>query len=879
MRSSAIKYAFVVISVAGIFLPLLHAEDVPTNYITYSLEELKIGDRAGTTGEGLVGSKATVVVGSDANVYGSILANGNVTLYDRSTVYGDLTTGRILIQSPPGSATVTGTIQQHASVTTYTIPTRSVTIGTQDIRVNNDDSLTISAGNYDTIQVLDRGKLRLNDGVYNAKAFILGNDVRLVLNFSTGGGIEVNASQTLTIGDRIIMSFSSQNNPTAVNFYSNGTSEVAVGYDGIAYGTFSAPNAKVVIHDRTAFTGAVYGKRVELQPSIFFAADTVFPTMHLCTPAPGSVINDNTPRITIWYDDDESGIDTRTFQVSINGTDYTSQFQPGSDTAWWQVPAGMALPQGTITVASYIEDRAGNAIENTASFTVDTTPPVVAITSPSNGTIINQNPITISWTVDGVAQATQLTENIVEGVNRVIRSATDAAGNTGADTITVTLDTQAPVVVITSPADGSLTNQSPITVLWTVDGVEQTTETSQSLTEGDNVITRSFTDEAGNVGTATIHVTLQTQGGQLPPDPATVAPQLSTTAFTDMKSATAFLYTGENPIQTGVDSTTIETKRVAVIRGKVLSRDGNLLSGVVISVQGYPEFGQTLSRTDGAFDIAVNGGDVLTLVYEKDSYFTVQRKINVPWQDYTAAPDVIMLQPDNNVTAVSVVGNSQMQVARGALSNDNSGSRQATILFPAGIQVTNLNAETINVRATEYTVGENGPKSMPAELPSGVGYTYCVELSVDGVDDIQFSAPVYLYLENFLHFPTGGIVPAAYYDQTLSSCNSNTGSGWIPSQNGRIISILSIQDNKAVIDIDGNGSAADSTEMAGLGITEEEVVTLASTYSVGQSLWRVPLTHFSSWDLNWGIVPPADAEPPEQPDAEDDAIDEVLNPT
>ncbi|MBE7445585.1 MAG: hypothetical protein HS132_10180 [Planctomycetia bacterium] len=37
----------------------------------------------------------------------------------------------------------------------------------------------------------------------------------------------------------------------------------------------------------------------------------------------------------------------------------------------------------------------------------------------------------------------------------------------------------------------------------------------------------------------------------------------------------------------------------------------------------------------------------------------------------------------------------------------------------------------MNVRATEYTVGENGPENMPAPLPPQVGYTYCVEMSVD----------------------------------------------------------------------------------------------------------------------------------------------------
>ena len=94
---------------------------------------------------------------------------------------------------------------------------------------------------------------------------------------------------------------------------------------------------------------------------------------------------------------------------------------------------------------------------------------------------------------------------------------------------------------------------------------------------------------------------------------------------------------------------------------------------------------------------------------------------------------------------------------------------------------------TLNVRATEYTVGENGPQAMPAELPPTSGYTYAVEFTVDqamaaGATDVRFSQPVYHYVENFLEFPVGGIVPSGYYDRQQGR--------WIPSENGRIIEVV-----------------------------------------------------------------------------------------
>jgi hypothetical protein len=107
-------------------------------------------------------------------------------------------------------------------------------------------------------------------------------------------------------------------------------------------------------------------------------------------------------------------------------------------------------------------------------------------------------------------------------------------------------------------------------------------------------------------------------------------PPIDPTVATDIFSATAFLYTGASPSQTGVAADTIEQKRVAVLRGKVAARDGSALAAVKISVLGHPELGQTFTRADGAFDLAVNGGGQLTLRYEKNGFLSAQRAIVAP---------------------------------------------------------------------------------------------------------------------------------------------------------------------------------------------------------------------------------------------------------
>jgi hypothetical protein len=140
----------------------------------------------------------------------------------------------------------------------------------------------------------------------------------------------------------------------------------------------------------------------------------------------------------------------------------------------------------------------------------------------------------------------------------------------------------------------------------------------------------------------------------LPPNPETVAPRIDPTVATNTYASTQFLYTGSNPIQTGVQPATIELKRAAVIRGKVLDKQNNPLPGVTITIKDHPEYGQTLSRADGWFDMAVNGGGYLTVNYQKSGFLPAQRLINTPWQDYVMAEDVVLTQLDSQVTTIDL---------------------------------------------------------------------------------------------------------------------------------------------------------------------------------------------------------------------------------
>jgi hypothetical protein len=145
---------------------------------------------------------------------------------------------------------------------------------------------------------------------------------------------------------------------------------------------------------------------------------------------------------------------------------------------------------------------------------------------------------------------------------------------------------------------------------------------------------------------------------------------LDRTVATTLLAATQFLYTGNNPIQTGVAPGTITPVRAAVLRGKVITRDALVLPGVRISVLNHPEFGETLSRADGMFDLAVNGGSLLTVDYAKAGLLPAQRQVNVPWRNYAWLPPVALIPYDTQITSVNLGSNAPIQIARGSVVPD-----------------------------------------------------------------------------------------------------------------------------------------------------------------------------------------------------------------
>ena len=153
--------------------------------------------------------------------------------------------------------------------------------------------------------------------------------------------------------------------------------------------------------------------------------------------------------------------------------------------------------------------------------------PKVKITSPSEGAVLGKKDldstgaVTVRWNVDGKVQAPYDTL-IPEGRSTLLKCFLDEWGNPGCDSVHVTLDTTAPIVVIdsisrdgktwTAVKDTPWVNVPGIQVKWhSVDNGVITRHTdSEKLLDTLNAVVRCAEDAVGNKGCGTGLVGLDT---------------------------------------------------------------------------------------------------------------------------------------------------------------------------------------------------------------------------------------------------------------------------------------------------------------------------------------------------------------------------------
>ena len=314
--------------------------------------------------------------------------------------------------------------------------------------------------------------------------------------------------------------------------------------------------------------------------------------------------------------------------------------------------------------------------------------------------------------------------------------------------------------------------------------------------------------------------------------------------------------------------------RFVVVTGIVTDTVGAALADVKTQILNHPEYGTAVTDETGRFSIPAEGGDTLTIVYQKENYLSSQRKVLTDHNDIVVAETVALIEPDPLSTTVTFDQNpSTVVVHQSTPVSDAFGNRSCTTVFTGDNTAYEMDStgnvlrelSTITTRTTEYLT----PESMPAKLPPASAYTYCAELSVDGAKNVRFEKPVVAWVDNFLEFNVGERVPVGYYDTVQGV--------WVPSDNGVVVRLLDTDMNGIVdaLDADGDDLPDDLDED---GFLTDEVTGLEDSqkYSPEATFWRTELTHFSTVDKNFPAGTPPTATRPNSifaPESDQDLAD------
>ncbi|TIS49137.1 Ig-like domain-containing protein [Mesorhizobium sp.] len=200
---------------------------------------------------------------------------------------------------------------------------------------------------------------------------------------------------------------------------------------------------------------------------------------------------------------------------------------------------------GGLTGPTYIIDRTAPEVtaglgHDTGSSSIDgvTNDPALAGTSDANAVVsftLNGNATDWTTTADANGAWTFTPTGLADGINTIVASEADAAGNIGSASLTFTLDTTPPPTTEAlasdtgaSASDGVTSNPAltgsgdpnavvhftvdgdPVAATATADASGTWTFNPTGLDDGSHTVVASETDAAGNVGTASLSFTLDT---------------------------------------------------------------------------------------------------------------------------------------------------------------------------------------------------------------------------------------------------------------------------------------------------------------------------------------------------------------------------------
>ena len=476
-------------------------------------------------------------IGDGAVVNGRALArNGAITTYSNNfytTAPAVAITGGGTATTSTGTPTITGTtsvaVGQTVTVAVdgQTLTTTVATGGTWSVT-----AALIANGTYGVVATVTDAQG--NNGSATQSLTVSVDTTPPVVTINGGAtATTTTATPTITgttdeaVGTTVSVTIDEQTLTTTVQ--SGGTWSVTAAL--IGNGTYTVEASVTDAHTNTGTA------------TQSLTVDTVLPAVTITGGASEST-NDPTPTIGGTTD---VGVGV-TVTVTVASQTLTALVQSGG--TWNVTPATIA--DGTFTVTASVSDPAGNPGSATQALTIDTAAPGVTITGGATvltndatptlaGTVTSDVPLGATVTVTIAGQTLTPTVQIggtwsvtaatvVDGAHTVTASATDVSGNPGGASQVLTVDTTAPTVSITGGATSLTKDATPnisgttnaatgTTVTVTVAGQTLTAlvqsggtwnVTSTTVVDGTHTVLASAPDPAGNTGSASQALTIDT---------------------------------------------------------------------------------------------------------------------------------------------------------------------------------------------------------------------------------------------------------------------------------------------------------------------------------------------------------------------------------
>ncbi|MCK5548715.1 MAG: hypothetical protein KAI64_06845, partial [Thermoplasmata archaeon] len=215
-----------------------------------------------------------------------------------------------------------------------------------------------------------------------------------------------------------------------------------------------------------------------IERSVNVIVDNIDPVVSITAPMNGQYFN-VADVMVLWTGSDAlSGLDY--YEIQIDGGLWT-------DVGLNVFHTFLALSDGLHTAVVRVYDRAGNEDTDSVLFNIDTTNPIVTITSPSIGYVTNVADMLVEWTgsddnsgvdhysiqIDGGLWTDKgiltnhMFPSLSDGVHTVQVKVYDAVFNENTTNVWFNIDTVAPTITITSPSEGLVTGVPDMAVEWT----------------------------------------------------------------------------------------------------------------------------------------------------------------------------------------------------------------------------------------------------------------------------------------------------------------------------------------------------------------------------------------------------------------------------